>query len=349
MLAGALATGAAAGAALAGRTPPTSSFLTASAMLSTRRSTSGARAHRLEVVLDGGDGVGKALGLRLLVAHAAEVRAGDVIAQLAGELGGALALHDAQARLQVTYQLDGLGQHAGVAGLQVAVDVGLDARQVHQQLAHQRLAALARVEPRDRVLGRCRGAAVAALELVEQGVVERVLDAQQGGGDVEPHRVGRLDLARVDALEHARLRLDDALQRRQAEHRQRGGDAGELVDRVLEVARRLVARAHHQVDLVLDQRQFLADLFGQLVQQRRVRAAHALAHRLERLGRGQQARQRIGIAQRGDARALAAAAAGEEQELVGQGADTRSRGVLAGVAERLELRRRAAEQALEVG
>ena len=272
---------------------------------------------RLEVVLDAGHGVGETLGLRFFLAHERERRAQRIAAQHAHQRSGALALQHAQAGVEVAEQPPGLRQRRGVAGLQVTVHQPLQAGEVHEALAHQRSAALAHVEHRDRA-GDVVGFIVArAAQLAHQRIVEAVLDAQQRGGDIEPQRVGGRHVLRVHAGQRDRLRLDHGLQAAQAEHVQRDGDAAQLLDRVLQLGRRLVAGAHREVDGVLDLREVLADFLGQLVQQRRVRAADLLAQVLDRFRRRQQARERIDVAQRGDARALAAAARDVVQELEG--------------------------------
>ena len=311
------------------------------------------RVQRLDVELERGDGVGETHGNGRVLAQGRGLGLREPVAQQPGELctGGTLQ-HD-QAGGDLVQHLHRLVDIAQLAALEVGIELRLELGEIDQHLAQQRGDALAQILRMRRVEDQLAGGSemlLAALKAqrAEQRTFKTRLDTEQGSGDAHPLPLGLGLLAAAEAGEFTGLVEQHLFELRQAEQRQRAGDALQtLAHAVLRLGAQRTG-AQGEIETVLDGGEIGTHLGGDLLEQTGVGAAQLGTGFLQSALDGQAAVELQRSAQRRPAAAAGIDRGGMREQPPGDLGRTRHHGDLALLGQQLQLLAHAAEPALEL-
>ena len=222
--------------------------------------------HRLHVVLDAHNGIGETVqpGMWERALPGLQTVANDSPDPLHDLHGAALAQHQEPGGDAPELLRDGVHRMRFLGFLQGLDDCFLHPRQVHDALADDRRGDLAEVDVAlvvaDGFLRRVLEPGLPGRrDEIHEFLVEPVLHLQQDRRDLHQGGFFGRNLAVHDALQPADLRHDSGPEIPQAEHAERVRDLLEHLELGLELLHRLHARAHVDVEHVLDARQVLLD------------------------------------------------------------------------------------------
>ena len=246
--------------------------------------------HALQVAFDAGNGLGKHVGQLGVTAQLIEGVLPHEQAQAPHLQRGPLRLQDVQHRMHLAQHLGGRGRQTGFAVLNELCHQFLELRHVHQRFAQGGQRTVLAVTLHGQFAGQDFGTVGDLVRIghaSEQGLFQGRLDEQHRAGDIHPARRGVV--AGVQGAQYIGLLHGDACQRVQAQHAQGVPGTLEHHQGVVEARRIALARAHDQVDVVLDLAQFIAHFFHDPVQHDRGRPPQPAAQMVQALLGAQQA------------------------------------------------------------